>query len=797
MTLVPLFALLENLSARGWFSPLLAGFLGLVGIAVVTALYVYESGRIAWPARVALAVLRVLIVAVVAFLMVKPVWVYEFHGSRKRPVAVLIDTSQSMNERDPRPQWEDRWRVGIAFGRLSPDRPLPDVPTSADLPASIPENPSRLEVARSALINLRLLDRLRDVGPLDPATFDSSRSGRSATDLSWLKDLAANGTKTAIAGSAWELLDRDANDQPAAIVLVTDGRENAGSPSLGDLAQQCARNQVPLYIYGVGSSQFGQVQVRDAAVLDRLFVDDAVAVPVRYRIRGIKTGTVVVSLKLRSGRDPSTDVEVARSEPKPVQEGEDLREVISFVPTTADADKRDLEVIASVTVNTGTETLTDEVARSVRIEKRKIKVLVVDFFARWDFKFMQRNLLRDRRVDARFLLLDADRSAMRSGDPWIPEFPKTQEELNQFDLLILGDIPGEALTPAQREFIRDFVAEGGGLIHIAGRMHGEAIFLSKELDRVLPVEVTSQKFPIDSPMVPTSYRPQLTPLGQRSPILTLEDEPADNERVWRTLPELYWNYPVNRLRVGADALLVHPRAKTIDGKPMPLIATHYYGKGYVLFVGIDETWRWRYNEAEAYFGRFWSQAVYAAGVGRTVGTRLTQLSMDTTEPLLGNAGQFYARLFGKDFKPLTSERITARLENLNGKDPPSFVELKLLPGQQGEYVATIPFNKEGHFVLKVDNGDDRAQYEYRVTLPPNHELAKGAMAEEELRKLAADTGGRFYREEDLFRLPTDITPQFAPFYERWEVLLLNRWMLFLLIGLLTLEWFLRKFNSLS
>ena len=39
--------------------------------------------------------------------------------------------------------------------------------------------------------------------------------------------------------------------------------------------------------------------------------------------------------------------------------------------------------------------------------------------------------------------------------------------------------------------------------------------------------------------------------------------------------------------------------------------------------------------------------------------------------------------------------------------------------------------------------------------------------------------------------------QFARFSRRDETILWNRWAMFALIGLLSLEWFLRKFNGLS
>jgi hypothetical protein len=259
---------------------------------------------------------------------------------------------------------------------------------------------------------------------------------------------------------------------------------------------------------------------------------------------------------------------------------------------------------------------------------------------------------------------------------------------------------------------------------------------------------------------------------------------------------------VTKLKPAAEAYLVHPKALTSDRKPMPLLAGHYYGKGYVLFVGFDETWRWRLNEADKYFGRFWSQAVYVAGVPRTVGTKLTQLSLDTTDPVLGRTGQVYARLLGKDFRPLIGETVDARLVKLdadpNDRDANTTVQLKAVPGQPGEYVAALPFNRTGRFALRVDPGNENpATLDYRVSLPPDHELAPGGLAEADMRKLAEETGGKFYHEEDLHTLPASVKPQYSPFSRREETLLWNRWAMVVLVGLLTLEWVLRKFNSLS
>ena len=802
----PLFA---ELSFRGWVPLWAAVALGVAAAAVVVLLYAREAGRLGVFARGAMALVRLAAVAVVAFLLLRPVLVREHHDTRRRSVAVLVDASQSMDNRDPRPNTADQGRAAIAFGLVPADKGLPDAPASA----AVPEKPRRVEVARAALTNpaLNLFERLKNgTGPLEVSTFGSRRAGRETGDLAWLKELNGTEPQTALVDAAMELVGRDPNDLPAGIVVVTDGRENASRRGLDDLARECSRLGVPLHVYGVGSSAFGQLQLKDVAVNDTLFVDDTVSVPVRYRLAGVTNAKVEVVVKFG-------DREVSRKSDDPAPVGDDLRETLSFVPTKADAASAKQELTVTVTVTSGTganaEVLTDTLTKPVRVVDRKLKVLVVDSLPRFDFRFLQRALLRDRRVQASFYLTEADRSALKSGRPWLPGFPIGRDEfrkdLFEYDLLILGDLPGPFWTPDQQEVISEFVAEGGGLIHLAGRLHAPGEWGRGPIADVLPVEVDQVRFPTDAVQRPSPFRPRVAPAAIRSPVLSLEDDPAANLRRWQTLPPLYWHYPVTKLKPAAEVFLTHPEKKLADGKPMPVLAGHYYGKGYVLFVGSDETWRWRFNAADKYFGRFWSQAVYVAGVPRTAGTKLTQLSLDVTDPVQGKTGQLFARLFTKDFKPVTADEVEGRLVKTDAgadeRDANTPVKLTAQRGPDGqptgEYVATLPFNRTGRFALSVQSDREdpgtSATLDYRVTLPPDHELAPGPMAEGELRKLAEATGGAFYREEDLHKLPDAVKPQYVPVTFRTETILWNRWAMIVLVGLLTLEWVVRKFNGLS
>ena len=94
--------------------------------------------------------------------------------------------------------------------------------------------------------------------------------------------------------------------------------------------------------------------------------------------------------------------------------------------------------------------------------------------------------------------------------------------------------------------------------------------------------------------------------------------------------------------------------------------------------------------------------------------------------------------------------------------------------------------------------EETATLDYRVTLPPEHELAPGPMNEEGLRKLAEETGGKFYREEDLYRLADDVQPRTVTFTQRKETLLWTYWPVWaLIVGLFTVEWVVRKFSNMS
>jgi hypothetical protein len=335
---------------------------------------------------------------------------------------------------------------------------------------------------------------------------------------------------------------------------------------------------------------------------------------------------------------------------------------------------------------------------------------------------------------------------------------------------------------------------------LAGRNNAPASYLNSPIAELLPVDFSEIKFPIDSDSRPEEFQPKLSDLGTRSAMMSLADTPEENLRLWRTLPGWYFHYPINKLKPGAVSLLDHPKAET-DKKPMSLMAMHYYGKGLVLFCACDETWRWRYNEADKYFVRFWGQVVYQIGLPHTLGSKSAQIALEQGEATLNKPGRVYARLFTPDFRPLMTDKISARLERLDakpGEDRISNVTFEAVPNQPGEFVATVSNDRVGRYALKVESGTEPAVLEYRVNLPPEHEMAPSSMNEVTLKTLAEQSGGKFYREESLHEMSKNIEPRNYTFQFRKEVLLWTEWWLILLVaGMFTAEWMLRKFSNLS
>src|ERR1051325_6838152 len=112
----------------------------------------------------------------------------------------------------------------------------------------------------------------------------------------------------------------------------------------------------------------------------------------------------------------------------------------------------------------------------IRIIDGKIKVLFIEQYPRWEFKYAQQILLRDRRVDFKCVLIEGDPNIARvTRSPYLAEIPTKKEDLFKYDLIIIGDVDAKVFSPAQMEMLGEFVTKfGGAIAMIAGKRFAPA-----------------------------------------------------------------------------------------------------------------------------------------------------------------------------------------------------------------------------------------------------------------------------------------------------------------------------------
>lgn len=785
---------MTSLSFHGLIPPWLAVVIGVAAAAGGVRLYFLEQAKLGAGRRSLLALLRAGVIATALFLLLRPVLVTETRQERPRPVVLLVDNSLSLTQRDQRLTAQDRLRVAIAENLVPPDTAVPADGPLPDLPAGVSENPSRAALIQAVLRHpkLDLLRGFAKAGPVKAYLFGQRKRALEG-GVGPAEAMKNDETRTALADAVRDVLRGGEGDLPAAIFVATDGQDNASAIGLDEAAEEAARLGVPLHVYGVGSSDVGNLELKDFLAPDTIVYDDTVSVPVRWRCRGFRQGAAEITVSL-GGRV------VARKDVTLTDAGE-FRDVLSFTPRNGGEGELKTDLVVSIK-RRGEETFTEDntARRPVSIVDRKVKILLVEGAPRWEYKFLQTALLRDRRVDAKFLPVGGDRRTLLSGPPYLPAFPAQRAELFAFDLLILGDVPAAALGPEKTAWLRDFVREGGSLIVLAGRQHMPAGWSGTALAEVLPIDFTPGRPSRNDQERTQPFVPVPTREGLRSEMLALDDTPEESATVWRTLPGFHWAFPAARLRPGAVAYTVHPRLKAGE-QPMPVFAGQFYGKGQVLFLGSDETWRWRSAEqGDKLHGRFWGQVIYQMGLPHLVGTpKRLQLSLERPENVLGRPGHVYARVFDAEFRPYGGQKVVARLERLDapaGEERVRTLVLEAVPGQAGDFQALLANDAPGKHSIRITEPAE-GSLEFRVALPPEHELTVAGLAEDALRGFATASGGAFYREEDLHKLAAAVKPLQASFTVRKEDLLWNAPMLLLFVALITAEWILRKFSNLS
>src|SRR5262249_35868747 len=117
----------------------------------------------------------------------------------------------------------------------------------------------------------------------------------------------------------------------------------------------------------------------------------------------------------------------------------------------------------------------------IAIREEKLRVLVVESYPRWEYRYLRNALSRDPGVELSCLLFPPGLTKAGGGNKdYIKQFPAGLDELSKFDVVFLGDVGVEdgQLTAEQCRLLKGIVEhQASGLVFMPGMQGRELSIL--------------------------------------------------------------------------------------------------------------------------------------------------------------------------------------------------------------------------------------------------------------------------------------------------------------------------------
>jgi len=617
--------------------------------------------------------------------------------------------------------------------------------------------------------------------------------------------LSTAGQVTAIGRALEDLSLRHSAANLQGVVLVSDFDQNAGPPATA----AARRLGVPFYCVGVGPKLAANVAI-DVQPPPVMKQDERSAVAVTLRQTGLDNAVAVVTVSIRpltippgngrTGNAPAAPV-VVGTRSVPLSAGTVAVE-FPFTPTVIGRH----EVVATVERLEGEQIDADNTAtRETLVRDDFLRLEYVEYEPTWEWRFVKEVFQRDPLVGEpgfRTFLRSADPQVRASNELFLAAPAASRAEFFATDVLFLGDMPAGGLSSRFCEMTKEFVEEfGGGLVVIAGPRFGPAELAQTPIGDMLPVVFDSARRTRDD----TPFELALTPEAALVDFMQLGGDEAENRKAWKNLGRLPWWQPVARPHPQATVLAVHPSEKCTDGKtPQPIIAIRRYGRGEVVYVGTNETWRLRRKYGERYYRQFWGQLMHRLGLSHALGSQKRFVVRTDAETYrTDDTVLLTVEAFDADFQPLAAAKLpdrtlTARLVRPDKPATDEPEKLTIAEVRPGLFEARVPALVAGEHRIVVEDPITREPSQVAFTVTSVSVEQRSASRNVALQEaIAAASGGKTYDLASAAKLATDVDPVARPEHAVKVFPLGMTWACLLVgLGLLIGEWIIRKRVSL-
>ena len=700
-----------------------------------------------------LELLRFVLVCLVVVTLNQPEWLKTQPPDRRSTLAVLWDQSKSMETRDV---FEGQDVSGERKSRTETIQPL-------------------------------MAEEVWKAG----STSDNS-NGQAATDLNivfepFSSQLDPADEATDLNAGLSHVLDNHTNLR--GVVLLSDGDWNVGNSPV-EAATRFRMKGIPVFAIGVGS---------------KVPLPDLELVRMDAPTYGVANKQLRIPFVVRSTLGQDRDVRVTLSVDKKATVTKVVR-----VPAMSQAQENIVWTPGAEGQATGDYTLNlrierdaeelipenNEISAPISIRKEQLKVLVIESYPRWEYRYLRNALERDPGVEVTCLLFHPELPEVGGGRTYIKRFPHPRE-LSRYDVVFLGDvgIKEDQLTVEQTRELRKLVsAQASGLVFMPGRDGAHDSLISGPLADLYPVVLD----PATPEGVGSSMQGYfaLTESGQRSLLTRLGDTDLDNGEVWRKLPGFFWYTGVKRAKVGTETLAVHDQVATASGR-VPLIVTKTYGTGKVLFMGTDSAWRWRQGVEDKYHYRFWSQVARWMAYRRQMAqSKLIRLFYSPDRPNVDDVLTLHANAIDNVGGPLDRGSVVVQAISPSGKTQ----TIRLEPGTEdmiGLFVGSFIPKEPGNYRLVASSSETGASVQTDLSVQGLNREQQGRLARfDVLEEIAKITDGKLVPISEVSSLLEYLAalPEPAPTVHRTRIWAHPIWAGFL-IFLLGVFWVARKMNG--
>ena len=306
------------------------------------------------------------------------------------------------------------------------------------------------------------------------------------------------------------------------------------------------------------------------------------------------------------------------------------------------------------------------------------------------------------------------------------------------------------------------------------------------------------------------YQPQLTPLGLNHPLFQFGAELASGQARLETFQPLLWLATGYQQKPSAEVLATHPNImeeRFPSERKHPLIVQQFAGLGRVLFLGADETWRWRFRTDERWYNQFWTQMIRVLARTRVAQPELRtdkQTSYREGEPI-----RLSVRFPDDAPAPGPEVNVTVAVERRpidlgngqpsRGSTESTTVQLRKVEGERALYDTLLTRTPVGgyRFYLNELPGHEsttRPRAEAKV-LPPPGELDRLELDRAAMESAATTSRGHYYTLPEASELVADI-PDVTRLPVNRPMPPLTLWnhagLFLLLVLILAVEWWLRR-----